>query len=830
MPLTKTERMQRYRAKLKEDPERCQAALEYDKKRKQKERTQKKAASMTNKKILEEMRQKKREEMRRYRKKKREQQQVTNRDSLPTTSKQLAAKKREVKKKDRARKQNENTAKRQQRQCEEQRRKLAVQRTQLWRIRVKLLENKTSPVHASGPDSENEQPISPFGSPSSEKRATRKAKESLPRTPMKRARVVEKLMNSPRTSKILSEKGSLPNPDAKRDLKLGRALLNSMRDTVSQTKSTGTATKAKMLAHKALAQLAAQISKRYRVQRKLMTYVGMRRTAARQGEWWKPRTRKLRDDRIPDEVKLKIREFFLSAEVSRENPGKRYVMELDGCKVQRHTMTLTLQEAFATFKQMNPDVKVGFSTFRKCKAVEVQKVSETSRRTCLCMTCCNCALKSEALQKITKDPKYSEIKTRKEDLAKLSLCASESDACLKRTCDDCSVSAFDDHFWQLKQDLTDENVSWAKWTYINLQKPDGVVKRVVSCVPQKTSFDVFLKELKDDMETYPAHIHRAKWQHRQMQLCIQTLKDDEAMIVMDFAENYSCRYKDEIATAFFEQVQVTIHPMMVYDYRYHNDTRILMKHAVIMISDDLKHDSFAVKVFEERCFEILNTLGSFSKIHEWSDGCGVQYKAKTAFTILSKRGLNVTRHYFETSHGKNVCDGLGAIVKNSAHQAVVSGRKIISGARDVYDHAVASLNHDAKVTKTGEESIRQFMFIPATDIKRDLDVTQITTMKGTRKIHAIQCTGTPYLVKTRDLSCFCDGCISSSPCENSNYVQPWEDRLLQSKTSTGSKCIFDPLNFIKCKFERCNFMHSVLIMIRIHSFFFRSPIIALILP
>lgn len=64
-----------------------------------------------------------------------------------------------------------------------------------------------------------------------------------------------------------------------------------------------------------------------------------------------------------------------------------------------------------------------------------------------------------------------------------------------------------------------------------------------------------------------------------------------------------------------------------------------------------------------------------------------------------------------------MCDGLGAILKNSAHQAIVSGRKIISGAKDLYDHAMASLYHDAKVTR-GEESIRQFLFVPATNIKR----------------------------------------------------------------------------------------------------------------
>ena len=74
----------------------------------------------------------------------------------------------------------------------------------------------------------------------------------------------------------------------------------------------------------------------------------------------------------------------------------------------------------------------------------------------------------------------------------------------------------------------------------------------------------FLGDLKKDMESYPGHIFRAEWQQRQMRVCRDTFPINEGMLVMDFSENYSCRYKDEIATAFFDQQQVTIHPMMIY--------------------------------------------------------------------------------------------------------------------------------------------------------------------------------------------------------------------------------------------------------------------------
>ena len=49
-----------------------------------------------------------------------------------------------------------------------------------------------------------------------------------------------------------------------------------------------------------------------------------------------------------------------------------------------------------------------------------------------------------------------------------------------------------------------------------------------------------------------------------------------------------------------------------------------------------------------------------------------QIQREMAFADISLRKRPpVTHNYFETSHGKNVCDGLGATVKNACYRAVV---------------------------------------------------------------------------------------------------------------------------------------------------------------
>ena len=62
-------------------------------------------------------------------------------------------------------------------------------------------------------------------------------------------------------------------------------------------------------------------------------------------------------------------------------------------------MTMTLEDAFKSFKSVYPNVKIGFTMFKKLKPENVRKISETNRKSCLCQICCNFALKVDALKK-----------------------------------------------------------------------------------------------------------------------------------------------------------------------------------------------------------------------------------------------------------------------------------------------------------------------------------------------------------------------------------------------------------------------------------------------
>lgn len=110
-------------------------------------------------------------------------------------------------------------------------------------------------------------------------------------------------------------------------------------------------------------------------------------------------------------------------------------------------------------------------------------------------------------------------------------------------------------------------------------------------------------------------------------------------------------------------------------------------------------------------------------VHEFTDGCASQYKGKISFFHISKqKEPDVTSNFFETSHGKSVCDGLGAVVKGSCYHAVTSGKEILGTTQDVMKYCEKKLQVDKKViSETNGKHVtkREFIFINCGDVDRE---------------------------------------------------------------------------------------------------------------
>lgn len=128
---------------------------------------------------------------------------------------------------------------------------------------------------------------------------------------------------------------------------------------------------------------------------------------------------------------------------------------------------------------------------------------------------------------------------------------------------------------------------------------------------------------------------------------------------------------------------------------------------------------------------------------------------------------------------------LGAIVKNSCNQAVNSSKKIIGTSQDVFDHCEQRLTSIKSQTEGEEKTVSKRQFILVKGIKRDRPETNVNTLKGTRKLHAVRSTGHDYKLETRKLSCYCLNCLEEiDQCQNIDYCHRWETQTLKVLKST----------------------------------------------
>ena len=608
---------------------------------------------------------------------------------------------------------------------------------------------------------------------------------------------------------------------------MGEHLLTSLKGHISEVKPKGNAALMQKHSYSILKSVALGLNKQYLRQKQalrksLKCNLSIKKKKTK--SWWKPAVRKDRKDRTTLEVREEIRNFFWLPEVSRDVPNKKDVIRIknaEGQKIafQKKVMILSLSEAFQLYMTQHPDRKLSFSTFYKQKPKNVRRISETFRRSCLCTICCNMSLKCEALKKFVSqsDATYHTLPSEKKVLASISMCINDTDSdpkgpCLSRSCSSCGTKTVKSTFENLLRIEGKEPIPYHKWSYVKSEQ-EGKTKTIMSCLQKVCSFQEFFDELLKELEEYPSHHFRALWQQKQLALCVKNLANDEAVMIEDYSENYQCRFQNEVQSAFFDQTQVTLFPIMIYYKCSIEGSSVLVKHSIIGISDDPKHDSDAVKCFEETALKVLQDQGhKFQMIRQFTDGCAAQFKGRKAFADISLHNDKVERNFFETSHGKSVCDGLGAVIKNACHQTVISGKRILGNAKEVFDFCKQTLTHQPRLNK-GDNSYsrRDFIFISKNEVVRGRNEVEVKTLRGTRKLHAVRSIGSPYKLQTKLLSCYCRICYSGgehgeTACENTQY---WPMDYSRTRSTQRARNIMYPFMFFGSLF----YIHNVYLML-----------------
>ena len=476
--------MRRYRRKLKTTaPETYEERKKRDRERKKNARVKKREILKKDKTLLVEARAKKAAEMRKYRERQRQTEPKTKRSQAMESTRKAQKEKKEKQERDRHSYIMHK---------EKLKRKQAVMRTQAWRMRIKMKKSTVAEQQQQQhpePQASTSSTPTPYTNRWSKNRAVRRVRQSLPKTPEKRAFLVEELASSPSCKDILSKKGAYINPTARKTLDMGRSIIDGFQKKLSEVKYTGGGHNEKRQAYHNLKQVVQGLRIKYGLKSKICKEVDIKnKKQVERQDWWKLVLRKKRKDCIPNTVRNSIQYFYMDPEISKELPCARVAKE----NVEKRIMTMTIGEAFKLYKEKHPDHKLGLTSFRKFKPRNICIVSETNRRSCLCQVCCNVALKSKALKSfVRKQPGLSHlhhlVKMSKRETAQLTLCevpagCDPKPECLNRQCVRCGRGKIRDHFKDIRNGHEDTEIEWYEWGYIKVLR-NGNERNIVSCLP-----------------------------------------------------------------------------------------------------------------------------------------------------------------------------------------------------------------------------------------------------------------------------------------------------------------------------------------------------------
>jgi hypothetical protein len=385
---------------------------------------------------------------------------------------------------------------------------------------------------------------------------------------------------------------------------------------------------------------------------------------------------------LPEENTKIVQDFFVSDEVSKMLPGKKdFVNDRDEngkkVQVQKRMLLYTLKNSFEMFKENHPDTKVGWSKFTQLRPRQVVfPGSPGTLAMCICLIHVNPEMMFEVLVKVEGAPRFKDCS----ELIHLMMCNPASPVCCLGQCDVCPGP--DKLIEKLYEILKNE----AQLTYSQWVLNERCSLQVVT--NSSTDFvDVFVEGL----QKLRPHRFLVKMQHEYFVLLKNNLERGHVLILADYAENYSCVIQNAIQSNHWQHTQATIH---VFVCLYKDENGVLQELNYVSISDYHKHETKAVHLFQTKLMPRLKAKVPFDieKVTYITDGCAAQYKNRFNFCNLMHHerdfGMPATWHFHPTSHGKNLCDGVGGTIKRNAYRTSLQRGPTdqIDTAKKFYDY------------------------------------------------------------------------------------------------------------------------------------------------
>jgi hypothetical protein len=477
-------------------------------------------------------------------------------------------------------------------------------------------------------------------------------------------------------------------------------------------------------------------------------------------------------------IKILVTKFLQKETSSSFTPGKRDFMTKNKVRMQKRILLDSLKNLHKKFNEESR-FKVSYATFCKVKPFWFVHQNINKRDTCLCVKHANYQFIIDKLH----NQKLIETKNMEEIIPKVACNKTKKD-CMYRCCNRCKDKALP---IDSNEKNLDAEVFYYKWMVKTEDRIGKNNKPIQVKITSKEKIACNVSELIHEsqimLDVYLKHVYNYTHQFHEMKALKESLHPNEAIIVMDFSENYICKYSAEIQSVHFgaSQQQITLHTSVMYYHKSLQETEDgscddIRSLSFCTVSDNLRHDACAVWAHINPILKyIVETFSTIDTIHFQSDSPTAQYRNKTNFFLLAyfseKFALKaVTWNFTESGHGKSPADGVGGLVKTTADRAVSCGTDIP--------------NYETffNLLKEADLKVKPYK-ISTLDIAKIDEIIQNehpVPIPNTMKLHQVTWSyNSSTDLRLRYLSCF--ACAATKECRHFSLQPPsFNIRILQS--------------------------------------------------
>ena len=241
-------------------------------------------------------------------------------------------------------------------------------------------------------------------------------------------------------------------------------------------------------------------------------------------------------------------------------------------------------------------------------------------------------------------------------------------------------------------------------------------------------FNNAIEMFKEEVAVLKEHIHIKRRQVNAYREMKESLTNDDLMVQVDFAESYKNEHQNAIQSAYFGNQCFSIFTACCYS----KVSEKIKNDNVIIVTERSEHDRVAsMSCLQKVVQEIESKYSkSYKNLYVWSDGMGAQFRSRFVFKLLAGTVLpnkSLAWFYNERHHGKGPMDGIGGTVKNVVFRKVKSGQVMIYSPRE-FCEAVNSFIPSILAA-----------YLPETEnIVEPRDIEASKRIKNTLKIHKLE--------------------------------------------------------------------------------------------